>query len=226
MLQQTQVARVVPRYEAWLERWPDAGGARRRAAGRRAARVGRPGLQPPRAAAARGVRGRRARTAGRTTAAATLPGVGPYTAAAVASFAFGGGGRRGRHERRAGSLERSGAPRRCRRGRGGGVEPGGDGARARRSARRAAAALRRLPAARAVPVGGPGRSPRAARAPGRASRTPTATPRAGRGGPGGRGAAADGLRSERLERALAGLERDGLVVRGRAMETVPSARAK
>ena len=24
MLQQTQVARVIPRYEAWLERWPDA----------------------------------------------------------------------------------------------------------------------------------------------------------------------------------------------------------
>ena len=34
MLQQTQVARVVPRYEAWLERWPDE-----RRAGRRAPRA-------------------------------------------------------------------------------------------------------------------------------------------------------------------------------------------
>ena len=32
MLQQTQAARVVPRWLAWLERWPTARGARRRAA--------------------------------------------------------------------------------------------------------------------------------------------------------------------------------------------------
>ncbi|MGZ8635190.1 MAG: A/G-specific adenine glycosylase, partial [Solirubrobacteraceae bacterium] len=87
MLQQTQVARVVPRYEAWLERWPTAAalaaaaledvlrewvglGYNRRAvrlweAARVVARDGWPaGLQE-------------------------LPGVGPYTAAAVGSFAFG-----------------------------------------------------------------------------------------------------------------------------------------
>lgn len=90
MLQQTQVARVAPRFEAWLERWPDvhalAGAApadvlrawvglgyNRRALRLHecAAVVARDGW--PRDAA--GLRG--------------LPGVGPYTAAAVATFAFG-----------------------------------------------------------------------------------------------------------------------------------------
>lgn len=90
MLQQTQVTRVIPRYEAWLERWPDAHslaaapvadvlrawvglGYNRRALRLRecAAVVARDGW--PRDAA--GLR--------------ALPGVGPYTAAAVASFAFG-----------------------------------------------------------------------------------------------------------------------------------------
>jgi A/G-specific adenine glycosylase len=90
MLQQTQVARVVPRYLAWLERWPGAAalaaatpadvlrawvglGYNRRALRLRdaCAVVARDGW--PRTAA--GLR--------------ALPGVGPYTAAAVASFAFG-----------------------------------------------------------------------------------------------------------------------------------------
>jgi A/G-specific adenine glycosylase len=90
MLQQTQVARVVPRFEAWLERWPtedalaaapipDVLGAwvglgynsralRLREACVVVARDGWPQT-------AAGLR--------------ALPGVGPYTAAAVASFAFG-----------------------------------------------------------------------------------------------------------------------------------------
>ncbi len=90
MLQQTQVARVVPRYEAWIERWPSAGSLAGAPRGeilaawvglgynRRALRlheacviVARDGWP----ADAAGLRG--------------LPGVGPYTAAAVASFAFG-----------------------------------------------------------------------------------------------------------------------------------------
>ncbi|UUY02800.1 A/G-specific adenine glycosylase [Svornostia abyssi] len=90
MLQQTQVARVAPRFEAWLERWPDIHalaaatpadvlrewvglGYNRRALRLRecAQVVARDGW--PRDAA--GLRG--------------LPGVGPYTAAAVAAFAFG-----------------------------------------------------------------------------------------------------------------------------------------
>ncbi|HEU4975891.1 MAG TPA: A/G-specific adenine glycosylase [Baekduia sp.] len=90
MLQQTQVARVVPRYLAWLERWPDvfalAGasvadvlaawiglGYNRRALRLREACV----------AVAEG---------GWPEDLRELPGIGPYTAAAVAAFAF------GRHE--------------------------------------------------------------------------------------------------------------------------------
>ena len=88
MLQQTQAARVVPYYERWLERFPDAGaladapvrdvlaawsglGYNRRAlALQEAARVvAQHGWPPP----------------DRLT---DLPGVGPYTAAALASFAW------------------------------------------------------------------------------------------------------------------------------------------
>jgi A/G-specific adenine glycosylase len=89
MLQQTQVARVIPRYEAWLDRWPDATalaaaspadvlrewvglGYNRRALRLRDARVAAARDGWP--ATASGLR--------------ALPGVGPYTAAAVASFAF------------------------------------------------------------------------------------------------------------------------------------------
>ncbi len=90
MLQQTQVARVVPRYEAWLERWPaeDALAAASRAEvlgawvglgyNTRAVRL--------QAACAVVARDGWPRTA---AALQQLPGVGPYTAAAVASFAFG-----------------------------------------------------------------------------------------------------------------------------------------
>jgi A/G-specific adenine glycosylase len=90
MLQQTQVSRVVPRFEAWIDRWPTAealaAAERREVLGAwvglgynsRAVRlqdacavVTRDGWP----ADARGLR--------------ALPGIGPYTAAAVASFAFG-----------------------------------------------------------------------------------------------------------------------------------------
>ena len=54
MLQQTPVARVVPAYEAWLERWPTVDGARGGRAGRGGPRVGAPGLPAPGAAPARG----------------------------------------------------------------------------------------------------------------------------------------------------------------------------
>ena len=90
MLQQTQAARVVPRYEAWLERWPTEDTL---AAARRgevlAAWVGL-GYN------ARAVRLHEAcaivaREGWPRTAAGlrALPGVGAYTAAAVAAFAFG-----------------------------------------------------------------------------------------------------------------------------------------
>jgi A/G-specific adenine glycosylase len=90
MLQQTQVARVVPYYQAWLERFPDervlasapVADALRFWSGlgynRRALHL--------HAAASRVVQGGWPRTARDLRA---LPGVGPYTAAAVASFAFG-----------------------------------------------------------------------------------------------------------------------------------------
>ncbi|HEY6762989.1 MAG TPA: A/G-specific adenine glycosylase [Baekduia sp.] len=87
MLQQTQVARVVPRYLAWLERWPTAGalaaapvadvlaewvglGYNRRALRLREACV----------VVARD---------GWPDDLRTLPGIGQYTAAAVGAFAFG-----------------------------------------------------------------------------------------------------------------------------------------
>ncbi len=48
MLQQTQVDRVVPRYRAWLERWPTVESLAAALAGRRDPRMARAGLQPAR----------------------------------------------------------------------------------------------------------------------------------------------------------------------------------
>jgi A/G-specific adenine glycosylase len=87
MLQQTQVARVVPRYLAWLERWPSV----------------EPLAAAPRAEVIRAWQGlgynRRAvnlHRAAQEVAAdgwpadlTDLPGVGAYTAAAIACFAIG-----------------------------------------------------------------------------------------------------------------------------------------
>ncbi|WP_372791360.1 A/G-specific adenine glycosylase [Paraconexibacter sp.] len=90
MLQQTQVVRVVPRYEGWLRRWPDA-----------QALADAPVADVLRAWVGLGYNRRAlrlheacvvvAREGWPTSAAGLrrLPGVGPYTAAAVASFAFG-----------------------------------------------------------------------------------------------------------------------------------------
>ncbi len=94
MLQQTQVARVLPRYEAWLRRWPDAASlARARLPlvirewsglgyNRRAVNLWR---------AVREALERFGRVPADEERLRTLPGVGAYTAAAVACFA---GGRR------------------------------------------------------------------------------------------------------------------------------------
>jgi A/G-specific adenine glycosylase len=87
MLQQTQVSRVVPRYLAWLERWPTAEAlAAAPVADVLAAWVG---LGYNR-------RALRLREACVTVARdgwpedlRALPGIGPYTAAAVGAFAFG-----------------------------------------------------------------------------------------------------------------------------------------
>jgi A/G-specific adenine glycosylase len=87
MLQQTQVARVVPRYAAWLARWPDAEALAAAPVAdvlaewvglgynRRALR-----LREACAVVARD---------GWPEDLRTLPGIGPYTAAAVGAFAFG-----------------------------------------------------------------------------------------------------------------------------------------
>jgi A/G-specific adenine glycosylase len=87
MLQQTQVDRVVPRYRAWLERWPTPSAL----------------AQAPAAEAIRAWQGlgynRRALNLHRAATRIAghgwpedlteLPGVGPYTAAAIRCFAFG-----------------------------------------------------------------------------------------------------------------------------------------
>ncbi|MFL5928366.1 MAG: A/G-specific adenine glycosylase [Gaiellaceae bacterium] len=87
MLQQTQVERVVPRWHAWLERWPTV----QALASASAAEVivewqglgyNRRALNLHRAA-------RLVAAQGWPADLTTLPGVGPYTAAAVANFAFG-----------------------------------------------------------------------------------------------------------------------------------------
>jgi A/G-specific adenine glycosylase len=87
MLQQTQVSRVVPRYLAWLERWPTV-----------EVLATAPAAEVIRAWQGLGYN-RRAVNLHRAAQAVAergwpddlteLPGVGPYTAAALANFAFG-----------------------------------------------------------------------------------------------------------------------------------------
>ena len=87
MLQQTQVARVAPRYPEWLERWPDV--ASSAAASRAEVLAAWVGLGYNRRAVALHEAARVVARDGWPTDLRALPGVGPYTAAAVASFAFG-----------------------------------------------------------------------------------------------------------------------------------------
>jgi A/G-specific adenine glycosylase len=87
MLQQTQVERVVPRYNAWLERWPTVESLAAASPAdviRKWQGLGynRRGLNLHRAARVIAVDGW-------PDDLTVLPGVGPYTAAAVASFALG-----------------------------------------------------------------------------------------------------------------------------------------
>jgi A/G-specific adenine glycosylase len=87
MLQQTQAARVVPRWLAWLERWPSAGAL----AGASTADVIREwqGLGYNRRAVNLQRAARVVAERGWPDDLTDLPGVGPYTADAVACFAFG-----------------------------------------------------------------------------------------------------------------------------------------
>jgi A/G-specific adenine glycosylase len=87
MLQQTQVERVVPRYVAWLERWPTVEALASASPAdviREWQGLGynRRGLNLHRAA-------RRIAESGWPNELRELPGVGPYTSAALRCFAFG-----------------------------------------------------------------------------------------------------------------------------------------
>jgi A/G-specific adenine glycosylase len=91
MLQQTQVARVVPRYTEWLERWPTASALAAAAPAdviRAWSGLGynRRAVNLHRCAQAVVARGRFPREPEELQ---KLPGIGPYTAAAIACFAFG-----------------------------------------------------------------------------------------------------------------------------------------
>jgi len=87
MLQQTQAARVVPRYGRWLERWPTV----EELAAASPAEVIREwqGLGYNRRAIALHRAAQRIAATGWPTDLTQLPGVGPYTAAAVRNFALG-----------------------------------------------------------------------------------------------------------------------------------------
>jgi A/G-specific adenine glycosylase len=93
MLQQTPVARVLPAYEAWLERWPapaSLAAASPADAVRQWGRLGYPRRALRLHAAARIMVEQHGGAVPSSVAALrALPGVGSYTAAAVASFAFG-----------------------------------------------------------------------------------------------------------------------------------------
>jgi A/G-specific adenine glycosylase len=217
MLQQTQVARVVPRYEAWIERWPDAAAL---AAATPAEVLGEwVGLgYNRRALRLREACGVVAREGWPADAAGlrALPGIGPYTAAAVASFAFG--------EQVPAvdtNVERIG--RRL------GVDPAAllppGGAREWNQAAMELGALvcgarkARCDACPAAPwCPSAGRVEPAPRRPAGSRPRFEDTDRYARGrvvaALAGGTALPEGLAAERLDRVLAGLERDGLVVRG------------
>ena len=87
MLQQTQVERVVPRYRAWLGRWPTP--EMLAAAGTAEVIVAWQGLGYNRRAVNLHRAARHVAANGWPEDLTGLPGVGPYTAAAVSNFAFG-----------------------------------------------------------------------------------------------------------------------------------------
>ena len=93
MLQQTPVARVVPRLEAWLARWPTPADLAAVPPGEAVRAWDRLGY-PRRALALHGAAVAIASEHGNRVPSEvdellTLPGVGPYTARAVAAFAYG-----------------------------------------------------------------------------------------------------------------------------------------
>ena len=93
MLQQTPVARVLPVYDAWLERWPSPAALAAEPVGEAVRAWGRLGYprraQRLHAAATAIVEQHRGEVPADHAALLALPGVGDYTAAAVATFAHG-----------------------------------------------------------------------------------------------------------------------------------------
>ena len=94
MLQQTPVSRVLPVYEAWVERWPTPAALAAESPGEAVRAWGRLGY-PRRAlrlhaAAIAIVERHGGEVPDSLDELLALPGVGAYTAAAVSSFAFGG----------------------------------------------------------------------------------------------------------------------------------------
>ena len=87
MLQQTQVERVIPRYERWLERWPTAAALAAATPGE--VIVEWQGLGYNRRALALHRAARHVAADGWPADLTELPGIGPYTASAVRNFAFG-----------------------------------------------------------------------------------------------------------------------------------------
>jgi A/G-specific adenine glycosylase len=87
MLQQTQVERVIPRWQSWLERWPTVEALA--AATPAEVIVEWQGLGYNRRAVNLHRAVRMVSVGGWPDDLTVLPGVGPYTAAAVANFAFG-----------------------------------------------------------------------------------------------------------------------------------------
>jgi A/G-specific adenine glycosylase len=87
MLQQTQVDRVIPRWLAWLERWPDIESLA--AASTADVIVAWQGLGYNRRAVSLHAAARAVAEHGWPDDLTELPGIGPYTAAAVGNFAFG-----------------------------------------------------------------------------------------------------------------------------------------
>ncbi|MGZ4340295.1 MAG: A/G-specific adenine glycosylase [Gaiellaceae bacterium] len=87
MLQQTQVERVIPRWHAWLDRWPTATDLA--AAPAAEVIVAWQGLGYNRRAVNLHRAAQHVAARGWPDDLTELPGVGPYTAAAVGNFAFG-----------------------------------------------------------------------------------------------------------------------------------------
>jgi A/G-specific adenine glycosylase len=213
MLQQTQVARVVPRYETWLERWPTAEAlAAAPLADVLAAWVG---LGYNRRAKALWEAARVVAERGWPEDLTELPGVGAYTAAAVGSFAFG---------RRVLAIDTNARRVFARWG----FEPDEGFAELNQAVMELGATVCRAHEARcdACPVTVCGSRGAAVVRPPRQARVRFEdTERYARGrvlaALAGREPWPDALGAERIERALAGLERDGLVVRDDAGARLP-----